>query len=176
MGVVGSGTQTMNREGPMRSHVVWAVMTVAMVSACAPRMTRESGGDVAVDTRSAAGGARDGQLRGMNGWERVRGSAFALPRDNGTRVAVTVERGFTGSNYAWDVREGTCAAPGQVVGDIASYPTLFIGADERDSKVADVAVPLERGKAYIVSIYAVPADRAPTIACGALNLTLGTGN
>ena len=154
----------------MRAVGVWAVMTVALVSACAQQMTRESGGDVAMDTRSTATGARDGNLRGMNGWERLRGSAFAQPRDNGTRVALTVERGFAGSNYGWDVREGTCAAPGRVVGDTAGYPTLFIGADERDSKVADLVVPLERGKAYIVSIYASPAERVPTIACGVLNL------
>jgi hypothetical protein len=161
----------MNREGPMRSYMVWAVVTAAMVSACAQRMTRESGGDVAVDTRSGTGGTWDSQLRGMNGWERVRGSAFAQPKDNGTRVAVTIERGFAGSNYGWDVREGTCAAPGRVVGDTTIYPTLFIGEDERDSKVADIVLPLERGKSYIVNIYATAVERATTIACGALNLT-----
>lgn len=159
----------------MRGHLVWAVMTVAIVSACAQQMTREAGGDVAIDSRSAAGGAWDGQLRGMNGWDRVRGSAFAQPKGNGTRVAVTIERGFPGSSYGWNVREGTCAAPGRVVGDSASYPTLFVGEDQRDSKVADIEVPLERGKAHIISIYASPVERSTTIACGALNLT-GTGN
>ena len=152
----------------MRSHFVWAVMTVAIVSACAQQMTREAGGDVAVDSRSAVG-AWDSELKGMNGWERMRGTAFAQPRDNGTRVVVAVERGYAGSNYGWDVREGTCSAPGRVVGDSTSYPTLFIGDAERDSKVADIAVPLERAKAYIVSVYASPVERAPTIACGVLN-------
>jgi hypothetical protein len=151
--------------------LVSAVLTVAIVSACAQRMTRESSGDVALDTRAAAAGAWDSQIRGMNGWERIRGTAFAHPRDNGTRVVVTVERGFSGSNYGWDIREGTCATPGPVVGDTGSYPTLFIGDDERDSKVADIGVTLDRGKAYIVSLYAAPVARTPTIACGALNLS-----
>ena len=151
----------------MRSHLVWAVVTVAMASACAQRMTREAGGDVAMDSRSTPG-AWDSELKGMNGWERIRGSAFALPKDNGTRVAVTVERGFPGSNYGWDVREGTCAAPGRVVGATAGYPTLFIGEDERDAKVADVDVRLEPGKPYIINIYSMPVERTTTIACGAL--------
>ena len=152
----------------MRSHVVWAVMTVAIVSACAQRMTREAGGEVAIDSRSATGGW-DSELKGMNGWDRIRGSAFAQPRNNGMRVAVTIERGFPGSNYGWDVREGTCAAPGRVVGDLVSYPTLFVGDKESDSKVADIDVQLERGKAYVVSIYATGGERATSIACGVLN-------
>lgn len=160
----------------MRSHLVWAVMMVAMASACAQRMTREVGGDVVTDSGSAAGSAWGSELGGMNGWERIRGSAFAQLRDKGTRVSVTIERGFAGSNYDWDVREGTCAAPGRVVGDTASYPTLFVGEDERDMKVADIDVPLERGKPYIINIYTSPVERTTTIACGALNLTASNSN
>ena len=140
-----------------------------MTAACASRTTREVGGDVTLDA-AATGGAWTSNVKGMNGWERVRGSAFAQLRDQGTRVALTVERGFAGSNYGWDVREGTCAAPGAVVGEADSYPPLFIGADERDAKVADLGVALQRGKPYAVRVYSSPVQMTTTIACGALQM------
>jgi hypothetical protein len=126
------------------------------------------GGDVSVDASAPAGGAWGSTFRGTNGWERLRGSAFAQARDKGTRIALTIERGYSGSNYGWDVREGTCATPGPVVGDPESYPPLFIGEKETDSKVADLEVTLDRGKAYVVRVYTPAAQRSTMIGCGTL--------
>ena len=155
----------------MKRICLVGVATVTLLTAaCAPRTTREVGGDVTLDAAAATGGAWTTTLKGMNGWERVRGSAFAQLRDKGTRVALTVERGFAGSNYGWDVREGTCAAPGPVVGNADSYPPLFIGAEEGDAKVADLDVALQRGTAYAVRVYSSPVQMTTTIACGVLKL------
>ena len=152
----------------MKRICLAGVAAVALVTAaCASRTTREVGGDVTLDA-AATGGAWTTNLKGMNGWERLRGSAFAQLRDQGTRVALTIERGFAGSNYGWDVREGTCAAPGTLVGDAESYPPLFVGEDERDSRVADLGVALQRGKPYAVRVYSSPVQMTTTIACGAL--------
>jgi hypothetical protein len=150
-------------------RLVGIAAVALMTAACAPRTTREVGGDVTLDA-AATGGAWTTNLKGMNGWERVRGSAFAQLRDKGTRVALTIERGFAGSNYGWDVREGTCAAPGAVVGEADSYPPLFIGEDERDSRVADLEIALQRGKPYAVRVYSTPVQSTTTIACGALQM------
>ena len=152
-----------------RSSLVGAAAAALMMSACAQQTTREVGGDVSVDP-AASGGTWTTTMKGMNGWERIRGSAFAQLRDNGTRVALTVERGFAGSNYGWDIREGTCATPGALVGDAASYPPLFIGEDERDSKVADLAVALQRGKSYAVRVYSSATQMTTAIGCGALKM------
>jgi hypothetical protein len=124
---------------------------------------------VSIDASAPTGGAWGSTFRGTNGWERLRGSAFAQPFDKGTRVALTIERGYAGSNYGWDVREGTCAAPGPVIGDSEEYPPLFIGDTETDSKVADLEVPLDRGKSYVVRVYTPAAQRSTLIACGALS-------
>ena len=153
-----------------RSCLAGAVALAVMTSACAQQTTREVGGDVSVDASTSSSGAWGATFRGTNGWERLRGSAFAQLRDQGTRVALTLERGFAGSNYGWDVREGTCAAPGPVVGNPESYPPLFIGEKEIDSRVADLDVALERGKSYVVRVYTPAAERTTVIGCGALKL------
>jgi hypothetical protein len=150
-----------------RSGVVGAVVTAMLISGCAQRTTRDVGGDVVVDARPAAG-AWGADFRGMGGWERLRGSAFAVPFEKGTRVSLTIERAFESSNYGWDVREGTCAAPGRILGEAANYPAIFADEDGRDGKVADLGVGLERGKSYVVSVYSSPTDRKTMIACGAL--------
>jgi len=151
-----------------RSCFVGTVAVAMLASACAQRMTREVGGDVAMESGMAAGGAWGSEFRGMNGWDRIRASAFAQLKDNGTRVSLSIERAYAGSAYSWNVREGTCAAPGRVIGDAASYPTLFIADNERDGRVADIGVPLERGKPYIVNVYSSPTEQTTTIACGSL--------
>jgi hypothetical protein len=152
------------------SCLAGAAIVALMASACAQQTTREVGGDVSVDAGAMPSGAWGTNFRGTNGWERLRGSAFAQLRDKGTRVALTVERGFAGSNYGWDVREGTCGTPGAIVGNPESYPPLFIGEKETDSKVADLDVALDRSKSYVVRVYTPAAERTTMIGCGALRL------
>jgi hypothetical protein len=146
--------------------VLMAVATT-LVTGCAQRMTQEAGGDVVLDSRDA-GGAWTSNIRGTGGWEWLRGSAFAQLVDQGTRISLTLERALAGSNYAWNVREGSCAAPGRIFGDSTAYTPIFAGEDGRDAIVVDLAQRLEPGKTYIVNLYSRELERASTIACGAL--------
>jgi hypothetical protein len=148
-------------------YLVLAVAILGVSAACARQLSREAGGEVAIDETSSGGGSWGANIRGEGGWERIHGSAFALPRDDGTRVSVTIDRGVAGSNYPWDVRDGNCMTPGRVIGDSASYTPLFLDDDGRGSRVMDLPVRLERDKAYVIRLY-TPTDDRTAIACGAL--------
>ena len=151
-----------------RSHVILATLVAAMTTACAQRMSQESGGDVVLDEAVPAGNTWASEIKGSNGWENLRASAFAQLVDQGTRVSLTIDRGFPGSNYAWDVREGTCATPGRMVGDTTAYAQVFVGEDGRDGRIVELKEKLERTKPYVVSIYSPAVERTNTVACGRL--------
>lgn len=151
-----------------RSYVILATVFAAMTTACAQRMTQESGGDVVLDEAIPAGNTWTSDIKGMNGWENVRASSFAQLVDQGTRVSISIDRALAGSNYAWDVREGTCAAPGRMIGDTTSYVQIFVGENGRDSRIVELTSKLERTKPYVVSLYSPADTRANVVACGRL--------
>ena len=151
-----------------RSHVVLATIVAAMTTACAQRMSQTSGGDVVLDEPVPAGNTWASQIKGSNGWESLRASAFAQLVDQGTRVSLTIDRGIPGSNYSWDVREGSCATPGRVVGDTTTYVQVFVDADGRDGRIVELTEKLQRTKPYIVSIYSPADTRTNTVACARL--------
>ena len=152
-----------------RSFVILTTVVVAvMTSACAQRMSQEAGGDVALEEAVPPGNTWSTEFKGSNGWEKLRASAFAQLVDSGTRVSLTVERALEGSNYAWDVREGTCAAPGRMVADTASYPMVFVDAEGRDGRIVELKEKLDRRKPYIVTLYSPAIERTTTVACGRL--------
>lgn len=151
-----------------RSIAVLATVVAAMTTACAQRMSREAGGDVVIDEPVPAGNTWASEIKGTNGWENLRASAFAQLVNQGTRVSLTIERALPGSNYAWDVREGTCASPGAMVGDTTEYTMVFVGSDGRDTRLIELKEPLARTKPYVVSLYSPADTRATTVACGRL--------
>ena len=151
-----------------RTHVILATMVAAMTTACAQRMSQTSGGDVVIDEPVPAGNTWASQIKGSNGWENLRASAFAQLLDQGTRVSLTIDRGIPGSNYSWDVREGDCATAGRVVGDTATYVQVFVGEDGRDGRIVELAEKLQRTKPYVVRIYSPADTRTNTVACGKL--------
>ena len=151
-----------------RSYVILATIVAATTTACAQRMTRESGGDIVLDEAVPAGNTWASAIKGTNGWENLRASAFAQLVDQGTRISLTIERALPRSNYAWDVREGTCASPGMMVGDTADYAMVFVGEDGRDTRLVELKQALARTKPYVVSLYSPADTRATTVACGTL--------
>ena len=154
-----------------RSYMTLDAVSALAMTACGGRAVRVSGGDVDMGSSAATGSTPTGwgaTLRGRDGWSGMRGSVFARPVESGTQVALTIEGGFAGSRYSWDVREGTCATPGPVVGDAAAYPMVLLGNRGMGSQIADLTVRLDASRQYVATLHGAGTEGEPPIACAAL--------
>ena len=151
-----------------RMYVVLVAATALVGTGCAQRTMRESSGDVAMGSAANASAGWGANLRGGEGYRDTRGTAYARPTETGTQVALTIEGGFAGSRFAWDMREGTCATPGQAIGDPNLYPYLMLGDRGMGSAIADLSIRMEQGRQYIVNLYSTAAESRTQIACAAL--------
>ena len=151
-----------------RMYMVMAAAVTLVAAGCAQRAVRESAGDIEMGSAASGTAGWGGNFRGMEGYRDTRGSAFARLTETGTQIALTLEGGFTGSRYAWDLREGTCGTQGTVVGNANAYPYVILGDRGMGSGVADLTIRLEPGKQYFVTLYSLAAEQRTQIACGAI--------
>jgi hypothetical protein len=135
---------------------------------CSQRVTRESAGDVAIESTDVISGTWGATLRGYDAWPELRGSTFAHVMTDGTRISLSIEGGFAGANHDWDVREGNCGARGRVVGDSTAYPFIPLGELGRGDGVVSVGERLDPAKQYSVNIYSSGIDRSIVVACSPL--------
>jgi hypothetical protein len=153
----------------MRRFCVAAVIAVATaVSACSHRVARESGGDVDIDARTTRPEDWGGEIRGIGGWSRMRGSAYALQNEKGTIVTLTVDRGVAGAVYGWEILEGTCGAAGRPVDQPATFPPLYIEDSGHGAAIANLKTKLAPRTDYVINVYAALEPRTTVVACGKL--------
>lgn len=148
--------------------VLAAAMMTVIGSACAARPVREAGGDIEMGSPASGATGRGANLRGIDGWNSLRGSAFALRTATGTQLSLTVEGGIPGSRYIWDLREGACGAKGTIVGGDSAYMAVEVGDRGMGSTITDVATALDATRDYSVNLYASATERTLVIACGRL--------
>ncbi len=151
-----------------RTYMVLAAAATMLGTACATRQTSVSTGDVEMGSSAAGTMARSADLRGIEGWNALRGSVYARPMPGGTQLALTVGGGIPGSRYIWDVREGTCGSNGQIVGGAAGYMAVELGQRGTGNTITDLTTTLDAGKDYSVNLYASATERTLVIACGRL--------
>lgn len=90
------------------------------------------------------------------------GSAAAVSRSNSTEMSVRVE-GVEPGTYTWSVREGSCEAPGAVLGGEGVYPQLVAG-DEAVSAEALTSALMRSGRSYHAQVR--EGDTGALAACG----------
>jgi hypothetical protein len=149
------------------STLVMAAIAVT-AAGCSQRVTRESAGDVAIESTDVISGTWGATLRGYDAWPELRGSTFAHVMPDGTRISLSIEGGFPGSNHDWDVREADCGARGRIVGDSTAYPFIPLGELGRGDGVVTVSERLDPAKQYSVNIYSSGIDRSIVVACSPL--------
>jgi hypothetical protein len=87
---------------------------------------------------------------------------------NTTEIGVGIDGGQPSTTYAWRIHNGTCAAPGAVVGGVGSYPPFTTTTEGTGSVVgAFLNVLLLRGTPYAAAVYG-GANRDQMVACGPL--------
>ena len=132
-----------------------AFFAAAAMSACAPAL------DAVVDETREWRGTLDATAEGD-----IRAAATANSTPAGTAVAVSIADAPTGGTHAWHVHRGTCANPGEVVGDPQAYPALRPDAGgSANARAVLTRRPLMRGQDYIVGIHQGATVDTPVIAC-----------
>lgn len=87
---------------------------------------------------------------------------------NTTQTAISIDNGMPETRYAWRILEGTCAAPGALVGGAGSYPDITTNTTGAASLVgAFLNVLLLRDTPYAAVVYG-GANRDQLVACGPL--------
>lgn len=82
----------------------------------------------------------------------ISGRAAALTQAGRTRVTISIEGGEAAESYAWRVERGTCAAPGALVGGVASYPPLEPGTGGSADAEASLSELFRFGDDLIVRV------------------------
>ena len=151
-----------------RTYMPVMAAVAVLATACASRQVSESTGDVEMGSGAGATMGRGADLRGIEGWNALRGSVFARPMQAGTQVALTVQGGIPGSRYIWDLREGNCASNGPIVGSDTLYPAVELGERGMGSTITDLPTMLEANRDYSVNLYGSATERTLVIACSRL--------
>lgn len=111
---------------------------------------------------------------GPTTWEAVlssggllTGTVAAVSTEQRIEAAISIAGAQPDSTYAWQLREGTCAAPGDLVGGRAVYPTLT--ANDAGTATAEtvIAGTLQPDGTYHAALL-TGTESAVRLACGAL--------
>jgi hypothetical protein len=88
-------------------------------------------------------------------------AAISLARSTETGIAVT---GITDGTYRWEIRGGSCAQPGDLVGAETQYPPLVVQAGEASVDRVVVSGRMEASQSYHVAVR--DGDPGRVVACG----------
>lgn len=108
-------------------------------------------------------------LSGEGDYEDVTGAIIVLASDDALAAEIEIDGAADGDVFAWGVHEGTCATPGERIGDADAYPDLEAGANGAATAEADQDVGLESGQHYIIQVTEEGGDEPVVVACSALS-------
>jgi len=94
------------------------------------------------------------------GTASARGGATAEAQGEGTHFIISIRNGPPNTTLSWQMRTGTCAAPGNPEG--SGYPALQVGAGGVAQAAVTLPVPPPTAGSHIIQ---VQAGGTP-IACG----------
>jgi hypothetical protein len=100
----------------------------------------------------------------------ITGSAQGTTANDMTNVTVNISGGTAGATYPWHVHDGKCTdASPPIVGNMADYPPLVVGADGTATATAHISTKLNEARNYIINIHASPTNLGTIVACGDYN-------
>jgi hypothetical protein len=153
----------------MRRFFTMLAVAVGMVTgACSHRVARESGGDVDIGSRTMRSEDWGGDIRGIGGWSRIRGSAYAIQNEKGTVVTVTINHGVAGAAYGWEILEGKCGSAGRKAAETTTFPPVYVEDSGYGAAIATLKTRLDPGKEYFINLYMAAEQRTGIVACGKL--------
>lgn len=99
----------------------------------------------------------------------VSGQAAAVSQFGGIQASIEIRQATPGTTYRWRLAQGTCAAPGRVVGGEALYPVMAVDEDRTAQRQTTLPGELSNGGSYVTLVLRVgEGDVEERVACGAL--------
>ncbi len=147
------------RRGPARSAAALTLALSAVLAGCS-----DSGVDPLPDPPSY-----QGTLSPAEGWEGLAGGVVLTPLNGeGFEVLLTMEGAPEAEGgFPWLLRDGTCADPGQALGDWEEFPPIEL--DEAGGWGITVEVPIDdEAEGYVMDIRRSADDRETPLACADL--------
>lgn len=95
------------------------------------------------------------------------GQAAAVVSAAGTDLGVGLSGATPGAQHTWALRLGTCALPGQQIGEDTDYPRLAVSDSGKAAAEAILGTQLARDGSYAVVVRLSTADTT-RLACGNL--------
>lgn len=105
-------------------------------------------------------------LEGIEPYEDVEGDVDIESRSNSFTAEISIAGANEGDEFDWTVARGTCAQPGNAVGQAASYPALQVDEEGTASAEATVNVALDEDEDYIVRVIDNSGQEPAPVACG----------
>lgn len=119
------------------------------------------------DVQGPSTTAWEGTLVPVDKATRFGGRVAAVSEASRTRASITIQKAEPSATHSWRLRAGSCDSPGELVGGVASYPELFVGASGTASAEAVLSETLRADGDYH-AVVLEETDSGAVIACGAL--------
>lgn len=122
--------------------------------------------DTAVESAGATAWSGD-LIATPAGAPGLEASVSAVSQGIHTEAVVQLDHAEPGVAYEWRIRSGTCEDPGEVVGGLASYPTLEASINGFDTAEALLNEALEPDGQYHATV--AEAASMQVVSCGGLD-------
>lgn len=155
----------------MVTRLAVALISLSIVAACGGARsqgvssTAEMGSATHWHTKvyRAEGGKEAGQ-------KSIAHTSMTRLSDERTRASVTLPGLLPSGTYAWGVYEGSCEAPGRLMGSESDYPVIEPDANSMGSFTAVINDNLAPSGSYVLQIYTTGGSRDTVLGCAVLRI------
>lgn len=149
-----------------------AVVTLSIIAACGGARSEQSvstGTEMGSTTHwhtkvyRAEGGKEAGQ-------KSIAHTSMTRLSDERTRASVTLPGLLPRGTYAWGVYEGSCEAPGRLMGSESDYPAIEPDANSMGSFTAVINDNLAPSGSYVLQIFTTGGSRDTILGCSGLRI------
>lgn len=107
-------------------------------------------------------------LEGAGEFTEIEGAALVVSTTQSSAAGVEIIGADAGAAFTWYVAAGTCADPGEALGEPGDYDALEANDEGEGAAEAELGVALDNSASYHVAI--LPSDDADVVAaCSALS-------
>ncbi|MGH7571334.1 MAG: hypothetical protein ACREMK_05770 [Gemmatimonadota bacterium] len=147
------------------------LVTLSIVGACSSTSEQAagSGSELAGATHwhtkvyRAEGGKEAGQ-------KSIAHTSMTRLNDERTRASVTLPGLLPSGTYAWGVYEGSCEAPGRLMGSESDYPVIEPDENSMGSFTAVINDNLTANGSYVLQIFTTGGSRDSALGCSGLRV------
>ena len=104
------------------------------------------------------------------GQKSIAHSSMTRISDQRTRASITLPGLLPAGTYAWGVYEGSCEAPGNLMGSESDYPMIEPGENSQGSFTAVINDNLRPDGTYVLQIFTNGGSRDTVLGCSRLRV------